>query len=512
MQYRFVKFKDNLVSDDTNNSKSGIIPGAVYRGFDEISGVSGLNFNIDHEVTGEIRPNIQEVNSSPMGVWVSNQGVTIKEDAAIPLIIITNVGNTSYRNDYVIGRHHHDVIYNGGVVATYQVIQGPVNSDTLPVTISGNDWVILGILRIPPNAADATTIVFTRSPIPSLGNQFPALLGSDNRFTAQQQENQGPSKAITSSTIDTLTLRGSIADLIGGNLFPTTGYATLDLLPDRPVGTRIALYFSQDTILRPFVSQLTSEHITAGYSAGLRAIVIDYDTTDNLIIKANQIATFVKYNKGDVYADDNLVFGDFWKLIDVSDTPAMLSLFDTQLTSLNTALTALTTAYGKIDPIGTVKIYGGDTIDTDFDATGLGISDDWVDWAIQNGQNETDDWRGRVLVNMTNADPNNYGYDNHLIRNSSDYIAQGQNGGEEKHILVLGEMPAHAHPINTSNSGLSSNSNADPMRSSGPGSVNSRGSEVDGSGTIEQAGEGLPHENRQPYIVTVFVKRIAKTH
>ncbi len=368
MQKRYIKYKDNLVSFDTNASKSGIIPGALYRGFDTITGGGDLNFTVSHELTGEIQPDVNEDDSAPMGIWMSRQGTTIKEDEPIALAIQTNSGNSFPRKDYVIGHHHHDILSPGGLAATYDVIRGPLNSLDLPSDPEGNDWIILAILLIPAQADDTSQMGIRRPKIPSLGNKFPALLEESNRFEEQQQEFQGGTKTIASALIDGIAARYSLGDIDGANLMRVSGAATLDLIPDKPDGTEIELFFNQETTLRPFVSQLTVDNITAGFSKGLRAIVINSDTADSLIIKINQIATFRKFNKGGVYAGDNKIFGEYWKLISVSDSPDKIRQHDSALTTLNTALTTLQTQLSDLlsyvnglegeGTIRAVKIFG----------------------------------------------------------------------------------------------------------------------------------------------------------
>lgn len=361
MQKRYIKYQDNLVSFDTNASKAGIIPGAVYRGFDNVNGGADLNLTISHQTTGLIMPDLNEDDTNPLGIWVDRQGATITEDEEIPLAIQTNAGNNSVRKDYVVGYHHHDVIAIGGIAANYAIIRGPLNSLDLPADPEGNDWVIIGILYIPALASTTAGVKYTRSRVPSLGNKFPALLEEPNRFEEQNQEFQAGVKIISSATIDTKPDRNSLADIDGGNLMTVQGTNKLDLIPNKPNGTEIQLYFQQDTTLRPFISQLNGA-VTAGYSKDLRAIVINYDGTDNLIIKANQIATFRKYDKGGAYANDNKVFGEFWKLINVSDTPdvirqqnQILTDLTTSLGNINTTITNLAAKIEGLDAPGNIR-------------------------------------------------------------------------------------------------------------------------------------------------------------
>lgn len=491
-QTRFIKYKDNLVSDDTNASKSGIIPGAAYRGFDEISGISGLTFNIDHNLTGEVRPDLSEADSPKTGIWVTRQGVTIKEDAPLPFVIETNAGNGSYRNDYIIGRHHHDIIYTGGVVATYGVIKGPLNSDSLPTAVSGNDYVILGTVRIPPNATTAAGSVFKRARTPSLGNKFPAMLDEENRFTDQEQENQAANVTILVATYDTLTNRNYIPLLDKGNLFIAAGTSQLDLLPVKPKGTEILIYFGAAITIKPFISQLKLDGTRAGYTVGLRPIVINYDTVDDLLINGNQVATFRMVDKGGVYnSSTNKVYGDFWKLISVSDTPATLKLFASQLTSLNSSITALSTQVATLSllidgldypgNIRSQKIYGD--ISDFFNTTGRGRPDNvFPKHQICNGELTTPDLRdiklsgfpGSTFDYVTNNDV--LGSDNLTLLKTNipetrpnihgSQLNKPNDGGtsSNKYIKVLGtDGLAPGNPIDAIYGNGTGDGNADPI-------------------------------------------------
>ncbi len=156
------------------------------------------------------------------------------------------------------------------------------------------------------------------------------------------------------------------------------------------------------------------------------------------------------------------------------------------------------------DGIGTVKMLDGD-ISITFDVTGLGLTNtDWLGWAICNGQNGTPDLSGRFIVG--------YG------TSSSDYDAIGKVGGEEEHTLVPAEIPPHTHRIgnnkgNAAGSGntlayaSNDNENANDVRTSN-GSTND-GSWTDGSQSVESDPLlGQAHENRPPYYVLCYVKRI----
>jgi len=76
----------------------------------------------------------------------------------------------------------------------------------------------------------------------------------------------------------------------------------------------------------------------------------------------------------------------------------------------------------------------------------------------------------------------------------------GATGGEKEHQLTVNEIPSHSHTVNGS-----ANDNGDPGQfvitspTNGGESVLVTSSEVGGS---------LPHNNMQPFIVTLFIMKL----
>jgi hypothetical protein len=134
-----------------------------------------------------------------------------------------------------------------------------------------------------------------------------------------------------------------------------------------------------------------------------------------------------------------------------------------------------------------------------YDASGKG----WVDlagagWALCNGQNGTADLRERFVVGLSPA--------------VSDYSAPGNVGGSATVTLGINEMPVHSHGMQPAGQ----HSHRTPTRGGdGNNQIGRRGdangddgnvsTAAAGSHThaIDEAGGGLPHENRPPFYVLV---------
>ncbi len=120
-------------------------------------------------------------------------------------------------------------------------------------------------------------------------------------------------------------------------------------------------------------------------------------------------------------------------------------------------------------------------IASNFDGTGLGTNL-MVGMAICNGNNGTKDRTGRVGI----------GY-------GTGYTAIGTPGGEKEHVLTVPEMPPHSHPFSYSAAG-----------EAGGGFIVTGGDVIEGGGAfgMTDTGGGLPHNNMQPYIITLFVQKL----
>ena len=136
-------------------------------------------------------------------------------------------------------------------------------------------------------------------------------------------------------------------------------------------------------------------------------------------------------------------------------------------------------------------------ITDNFDGTGLGTNER-LGWAVCNGQNGTINKGGRVSVGLIYpeilVDPVDNVWD--VVYNTINSIA-----GEKKHILNIGEIPAHNHDIEIYENGTGDTT---PVEVSDSDNYTRH----DGTTQTGSAGGGLSHENRQPFIVTLFIQKL----
>jgi microcystin-dependent protein len=177
-------------------------------------------------------------------------------------------------------------------------------------------------------------------------------------------------------------------------------------------------------------------------------------------------------------------------------------------------------------PVGSVLDWYGNFA-SNFDATGLGISDGLIGWALCNGVNGTPDLRGLFTVMAINNVPSAGAPA--LAANVDPGIAGNTNftmntvGGTQRHTLNTSEMPSHSHTITDPGHNHKDGAFDRLLNATGTNTV----SGVDNtpgepnltiSGliqdattgiTIGSAGGGSSHQNLPPYYVLARIMRIS---
>lgn len=134
---------------------------------------------------------------------------------------------------------------------------------------------------------------------------------------------------------------------------------------------------------------------------------------------------------------------------------------------------------------------------SDFDATGKGISGDVIGFALCNGNNGTQNLKGRLIA----------GYDS----TQTEFNAIGKIGGEKTHTLLAAEqgnivVAAEVDDISggTANALASLKMNGTEIPRDGAGNQASYGSNV----TIPLTDATQAHNNLSPYMVMVYITEI----
>lgn len=131
-------------------------------------------------------------------------------------------------------------------------------------------------------------------------------------------------------------------------------------------------------------------------------------------------------------------------------------------------------------------------LDIDFDlSTGLGRTNTKYDgWAICDGRNGTDDWRGRSPLMQ---DPD-----------ITDFATLKDVFGEKSHLMTVPELPEHDHPTSRTRTDTSG-SQYEPNRLSSGGNRGLWTGDVVSTG---KTGGNQPHNNVHPVKITLFIKNI----
>jgi hypothetical protein len=189
MQQRFHDFNRPLVSFDENQRILGLLWPGRYCGFDNV--VLGTNtITLQHGLSGIQETNLFSGVLSPKGVFITRQGVVVKEDGPIgPLPIASNAANAFKRIDTIVAEH---AIVNilGGVSATYSIIQGPDGSETPAELTNPGTQIVLGYFTMAASAATTGSGIFTPAKVYHPGGLKAAILTENNKYENFNEFNQ----------------------------------------------------------------------------------------------------------------------------------------------------------------------------------------------------------------------------------------------------------------------------------------------------------------------------------
>lgn len=139
-----------------------------------------------------------------------------------------------------------------------------------------------------------------------------------------------------------------------------------------------------------------------------------------------------------------------------------------------------------LNPVGSIIMYHPSGL-TEFDSSGLGIADNVMGWAICNGNNDTPDLQGKFIA----------GYD----PGDADYNTIGETGGAKTVTLTANQIPPVPFEYNRP---LKTNDSDRGVGNSSLWSIDQE--ETVSANTINASVQA--HENRPPYYVLVYLKRI----
>ena len=321
----------------------GILKPGRYRGFDTISVVNGTTIDVTHSSNRAlISPGIDQVDSANTGVWLTNQGVVIKENATIPGLInasMDNTLNTAKRIFAVYGQHQYSAVV-GGTIATYGIKAGSVEG-AYPVLDFPKTQVILLYIHIPAGQNATGIGVYVELPrMTALGYEEAALIDWQNVFNRTQQWKQSPNVGTYNS--------GKVDIDNNGNTFRvnlTGDFQFIKRTGFQP-GTRIVIQNSNATKRKLYIDKdLSSSSGTYNgiYDSGYAQLSFDHGEEDGEVIywslDTNQIAVFE-------LVDSTGTRGQYWHLIWVSEiTRKLISLYKPQPSAIGTGILEIESTY-----------------------------------------------------------------------------------------------------------------------------------------------------------------------
>lgn len=148
-QKRYHEFQAQVTTPLLNMSRMGLLFPGRYAGFDSVTvSSSTVDLIFDHGSGAILVDPISGLYTSPLGVVLTQQGVTITEDGPITCFVDGQTTNTTKRIDLLVCDHLYSTSLQGGNPATYSVIRGPNGSYTRPAVPNPQRTIVLAEIHL----------------------------------------------------------------------------------------------------------------------------------------------------------------------------------------------------------------------------------------------------------------------------------------------------------------------------------------------------------------------------
>lgn len=292
-QTRFHQWENPVDSGRINEHFRSVHSGGRISGFD---GFTPSPATLTGTITHTEEPGTRTTTAATpvaltgLGVWSSQQGAVIVEDASLAgLSFSSNAANAWVRYDAVYGEHVHAQI-TGGQAATYGVVTGTA-ANTIPALPDPDIQTLLGYLAIPANAITVDNAKWYPAR-PSFIGSSPALIDWANDFAGRlgMVPHDNRSGGVSSLVSGTLILTEGSSLVIYET--PSASTVTIDeifwgnSLVEPPLGTRLTFHVPPAS---PGNVELSSPlFINVGFTAGSNIIVkpgtyVDLIYSDNTL-------------------------------------------------------------------------------------------------------------------------------------------------------------------------------------------------------------------------------------
>ncbi len=217
-QKRAFEFKADDSTFDFNQRVLDLLKPGLYHGFDAVL-AAGLNLSLTMVNSGNTFIDENEVESDPKGMYITKQGVIVREDAAITLPV--SVGDPiNPRIDLVVAEHLYTAV-EGGQPAIYLIIKGtPSATPVAPALTNSKRQTILGQLYVPANMASLNEagVEYTKSIQPDYaGNGYRARLEALEQFKSDATTELGTKMAKAANLSDVASKSAARNNLELGN-------------------------------------------------------------------------------------------------------------------------------------------------------------------------------------------------------------------------------------------------------------------------------------------------------